>query len=238
MSYDVTFRSDFTVDLVQHAGGDDSVLRAMLVSTNKDDTVEGMDPDAKRGRLNYLMQNRHGTPWEHNSLTFRVEAPIFVFREWHRHRIGIAINELSGRYSELPSVFYLPGPQRALVQEGKPGAYTYVQGTPEQYDDLVVAQQQVCYQAYAEYQEQLHKGVAREVARMVLPVNIYSAMYWTCNARSLMNFLSLRVNAPDAAYPSKPMWEIDQCAQMMEAHFAALFPLTHDLFVQHGRVAP
>lgn len=134
MMADLTFRSDFTVDLVEQLGSDDSVLRAMLISTLKDASVDDMPREAKAGRIRYLMKGRHGTPFEHNIMTFRSEAPIFVYREWHRHRIGVSINEQSGRYVELPPMFYIPPPERALKQVGKPGAYEYVAGTAEDYD--------------------------------------------------------------------------------------------------------
>ncbi len=110
---EITFRSDFSVDLVRSTGDDDAVLQAMLVSTLKDDLV--MDEAAKKGRINFMMKNLHGSVFEHNLMTFRVEAPIFVFREWHRHRIN-SINEASGRYTELPPVFYIPFPTRPLMQ--------------------------------------------------------------------------------------------------------------------------
>ncbi len=235
---DVTFRSDFTVDLVQHEGGDRSVLKAMLISTGKDDTVDTMSDEAMVGRLRFLMKNRHGTPFEHNSMTFRVEAPIFVLREWHRHRIGVSINEQSGRYRELPPMFYVPPGRRPLTQIGKPGEYQYTAAPGEVFleaDDVIT---KASRDAYAEYLRLLELGVAREVARIVLPVNIYSSMYWTCNARSLMSFLSLRVDDPGATHPSKPMWEIDQCARMLEKKFGELFPVTADLFNEHGRVSP
>lgn len=269
-----TFRSDFTVELVQaapsvgavpHVGdGDDSVLRAMLVSTNKDDTVSEMSEGEKRGKINFLMKNRHGTPFEHNSMTFRSEAPIVVYREWHRHRIGISINEMSGRYVELPGVFYIPPRERPLVQVGKPGAYTYVAGTNEQYDWLVADMQEQALFQYTSYQERLERGYAKEVARMSLGVNIYSSMYWTCNARSLMSFLSLRtrsepfweaageqhvaqgegaekifVQRPGGAmFPSGPMWEIEASARAMEQVFETLFPITYKAFCDFGRVCP
>lgn len=239
---DVTFRSDFVVGLIDHMGSDDSVLRAMMVSTDKDGTVQEMTDEAKAGRINFLMRNRHGTPFEHNAMTFYVEAPIVVFREWHRHRIGVSINEQSGRYSELPAMFYVPPPERPLVQVGKPGAYEYVPGEPHHQADVDWLFKQSCAKAYDAYQQMLKGGIAKEVARMVLPVNTYSKMYWTCNARSLMAFLSLRTRDDRATYPSKPMWEIEQCALALENAteqcFASLFPLTYEAFNAHGRVTP
>lgn len=234
----ITFRDDFTVDLVDHMGDDDSVLSAMLVSTLKDQTVTEMDEASKRGRINFLMSNRHGTPFEHNSMKFRVEAPICVYREWHRHRIGVSINEQSGRYTKFDPVFYVPPPHRPLVQVGKPGAYEYVPGTDDQHQRHVGSMKNQAYDQWDAYEDALEDGIAKEVARMHLGVNIYSSMYWTCNARSLMAFLGLRTRDDAAMFPSKPMWEIDQCARMLEAHFKQLFPLTWETWNANGRVAP
>lgn len=235
---EIMFRSDFTTDIVDRMGDDDAILRAMLISTLKDEDVATMDVSAKQGRINFLMKNRHGTPFEHNSLTFRSEAPIFVYREWHRHRIGVSINEQSGRYKELPPMFYVPPRERPLTQIGKPGAYEFLPGSTTQYSILDMTIRSSSKKAYENYEMLMDEGIAKEVARMVLPVNIYSSMYWTCNARSLMAFLSLRVNEPEAAYPSKPMWEIDACARAMEQVFADAFPRTHAAFVEFGRVCP
>jgi thymidylate synthase (FAD) len=177
------------------------------------------------------------SPFEHNSMTFYVQAPIFVFREMMRHRIA-SYNEESGRYRELRPVFYVPGPERKLVQEGKPGHYVFVDGTEEQYKITVEATQRSCEQAYEAYQEMLAAGIAREVARGVLPVATYSSMYVTVNARSLMNFLSLRTKREDSRFPSFPQREIEMVAEKMEAEWARLMPLVHEAFEANGRVAP
>jgi len=177
------------------------------------------------------------SPFEHNSMTFYVQAPIFVFRELLRHRIA-SYNEESGRYRQLRPVFYVPGPERKLVQEGKPGAYHFVEGTPEQHKITVEATRRSCEQAYAAYLEMLSAGVAREVARGVLPVATYSSLYVTLNARALMNFLSLRTKREDARFPSYPQREIEMVAEKMEAEWARLMPLTHAAFEAAGRVSP
>jgi len=177
------------------------------------------------------------SPFEHNSMTFYVQAPIFVFREFMRHRIA-SYNEESGRYRELRPVFYVPGPERMLVQEGKPGRYVFVDGSPEQHALVERETRAACEQAYASYQRMLDAGIAREVARIVLPVTIYSSMYVTMNARSLMNFLSLRTKREDSHFPSFPQREIEMAAEQMEAEFARLMPLTHAAFEKNGRVAP
>ncbi|MGH8776179.1 MAG: FAD-dependent thymidylate synthase [Jiangellaceae bacterium] len=235
----IDFRSDVTVELVRSSAHDSDVLFAARVSTKGEQSLEDVEADAERSRglINFLVRSRHGSPFEHNSMTFYVHAPIFVFREHMRHRIA-SYNEESGRYRELRPVFYVPGPDRKLVQEGKPGHYVFVDGTPEQ-DALVDAEtRRVCTEAYAAYQRMLAAGVAREVARIVLPVTIYSSMYVTFNARSLMNFLSLRTTREESRFPSFPQREIEMVAEKMEREWARLMPLTHAAFEANGRVAP
>jgi thymidylate synthase (FAD) len=234
-----TFRSDVTVDLVRAGARDADVLFAARVSTLGEQSLGDVDADASgsAGLINYLMRDRHGSPFEHNSMTFYVQAPIFVFREFMRHRIA-SYNEESGRYRQLNPVFYVPGPDRNLVQQGKPGAYEFVPGSHDQHDLVVEQTKQVCRAAYSSYQQMLAAGVAREVARIVLPLTIYSSMYVTMNARSLMNFLSLRTRRPDSHFPSFPQREIEMCAEKMEDAWAQLMPLTHEAFEKNGRVAP
>lgn len=184
------------------------------------------------------MRDRHGTPFEHNSMTFFISAPIFVFREFHRHRSGWSYNEESGRYRELQPVFYVPAEERKLVQQGRPGRYEFVDGTPEQHRTTTEAMEAAYRESYARYQEMLAAGVAREVARAVLPVGLFSSMYATCNSRSLMHFLSLRTKREHSAVPSFPQREIEMVAEQMEQEWARLMPLTHAAFEKHGRVAP
>jgi thymidylate synthase (FAD) len=236
---EIEFRSDVTVELVKSSARDGDVLFAARVSTKGEQSLDDVDGDAERSRglINYLMRDRHGSPFEHNSMTFYVRAPIFVFREFMRHRTA-SYNEESGRYRELRPVFYVPGPERKLVQQGKPGAYEFVDGTAEQHELVVAETERSCRQAYAAYQRMLDAGVAREVARIVLPVTIYSSMYVTMNARALMNFLSLRTKRSDAHFPSFPQREIEMVAEAMESAWAALMPITHSAFEGNGRVAP
>jgi len=236
------FRSDVTVELVRANASDSDVLFAARVSTQGEKTLESAqsdDVDASRskGLLNYLMRDRHGSPFEHNSMTFYVQAPIFVFREFMRHRIA-SYNEESGRYRELNPVFYVPGPERNLVQVGKAGAYNFLPGSPEQTELAVSESKRISTEAYESYQRMLDAGIAREVARIVLPLNIYSSMYVTLNARSLMNFLSLRTTREGTHFPSFPQREIEMAAEQMESFFAELMPLTYEVFNENGRVAP
>ena len=170
-------------------------------------------------------------------MTFFISAPIFVFREFMRHRIA-SYNEESGRYRELQPVFYVPAPERKLVQIGKTGAYEFIDGTKEQYAVTVSSLKESYVFAYEKYQKMLEAGVAREVARAVLPVGLYSSMYVTMNARALMNFLSLRTSREGSHFPSYPQREIEMVAEKMEEIFARLMPLTHGAFEKSGRIAP
>lgn len=239
VTVDVTFRSDVTVELVKHSASDADIVFAARVSTKGEQSLEDVRADASRsaGLINYLMRDRHGSPFEHASFTFYVRAPIFVWREHMRHRMA-SYNEESGRYRELEPVFYVPGPERNLVQEGKPGAYVFVPGTDEQHQVVNDQVRASCAQAYAAYQEMLTAGVAREVARVVLPVTIYSSAYVTMNARALMNFLSLRTKREGSHFPSFPQREIEMVAEKYEDEFARLMPLTYEAFQNNGRVAP
>lgn len=239
MPDEITFRSDVTVELVRSSARDADVIFAARVSTAGEATLEDIDADAERSRglINYLMRERHGSPFEHNSMTFFVRAPIFVWREHMRHRIA-SYNEESGRYRELEPVFYVPDAQRNIVQIGKTGAYEFIPGDAAQYSLIDTEMRESCSRAYQAYQTLLDAGVAREVARMVLPVSIYSSAYVTMNARSLMNFLSLRLKSDDSRYPSYPQREIEMVAERYEAAWSQLMPVTHAAFVANGRVAP
>jgi len=172
---EIQFRSDMTVELVRSSAHDSDVVFAARVSTMGEQTLEeaasGAEAGSKdKGLINFLMRDRHGSPFEHNSMTFYVQAPLFVFREFMRHRIA-SYNEESGRYREMRPVFYVPGPERNLVQVGKPGAYDFIAGDPSLTELAVASGKAVATFAYEEYQKQLDAGVAREVARHNVTVN-------------------------------------------------------------------
>lgn len=208
---------------------DTMVVRAARVSFGN---VEEPDEATTRGLIGFLMRNRHGTPFEHGSLTVHVKAPIFVFREWHRHRVGWSYNEWSGRYSQLAAEWYTPAGVDIRHQVGKPGAYVFEAVDDDRVADVVRNQiDMIAREAFQAYEGMLTRGIAKEVARMVLPVNTYSQMYATCNPRSLMNFLSLR-NSELA------QMEIRRYAEALEEIFAAAMPVTHAAFIDNGRVAP
>lgn len=243
----IILRDYFDVDLIEKAGSDGRICQAARVSTLG---APSLDTAESFGLINFLMKNRHGSPFEHGMMTFRISAPIFVWREFMRHRIGFSYNEQSGRYMELAGVFYIPSrsfsnrdsnqdvPGRPLVQEGKPGYYTFVPGTYEQQSAVHVLLEDSYNKVWMNYQILLKKGIAKEVARMCLPVSIYSTAYVTCNPRSMMSFLSLRTKNDISMFPSYPMWEIEEVARMMEEEFAEAFPITHSAFMNNGRVSP
>lgn len=210
-----TFRSDMRVDLIDFMGGDGRVVQAARTSTQG--AVESEEKESA-GLINFLLRERHEVPVEHSVFTFRIEAPIFVTRQILKHRIT-SISEESGRYRELDGVFYVPSENRPLAQTGKTGEYNMVHLGEHEETRLALETVRASQRAWASYQYMLRNGAAKEVARMVLPVNLYSSMYLTINARSLMNFLALR-NEHHAQY------EIREVARKMEDFFEEKMPLT------------
>lgn len=232
---EVVLRSEFDVTPVEIAGSDELICKAARVSTLGAASIE---TEESAGLIRFLLSNRHGSPFEHSMLTFRIGAPIFVWREFMRHRIGFSYNEQSGRYMELDGVFYIPPKERALVQVGKPGHYSFERGDSQQHQYMRDALSVAYRTAWVAYKNQLEYGIAKEVARLCLPVATYSTAYVTCNPRSLMSFLSLRTKDESSKFPSYPQWEIEQVARQMEQVFANAFPLTHAAFTAAGRVSP
>jgi thymidylate synthase (FAD) len=190
---------------------------------------EEMDA-SDEGLIRFLMRDRHGSPFEHNAFRFHVRCPIFVAREWFRHRIG-SFNEFSMRYAKATDDFYVPEPGDVRSQVGKPGAYSFEQVGDELAEETRQELEALYEQAYATYARLVEKGVARELARAVMPVGAYTQFYWTVNARALMNFVSLR-NAEFAQL------EIRRYAEAVETFFAQHMPLTHAAFVANDRLAP
>jgi thymidylate synthase (FAD) len=204
-----------------------SVVNAARVSFAR--RKEEMD-EADEGLIRFLMRDRHGTPFEHNSFRFHVRAPIFVAREWMRHRVG-SFNEFSMRYARATDEFYVPEADDVRTQVGKPGAYSFEPVSPELAEQTREDLRAVYEQAFATYERLVEQGVARELARSVIPVGAYTEFFWTINARSLMNFVSLR--AAETAQR-----EIRRYADACERFFAEQMPVTHAAFVAAGRVAP
>ena len=204
-----------------------SVVNAARVSFARH--KEAMDA-TDEGLIRFLMRERHGTPFEHNSFRFHIRCPIFVAREWFRHRIG-SFNEFSMRYAKATDDFYVPASEDVRTQVGKPGAYTFETVEPELAESTRETFEAVYRTAYVAYEELVEAGVAREVARCVLPVGAYTEFFWTVNARALMNFVSLR--AAETAQR-----EIRRYAEAVESFLAERMPVTYEAFVANDRTAP
>jgi thymidylate synthase (FAD) len=204
-----------------------SVVNSARVSFAK--RKEAME-ESDAGLIRFLMRDRHGTPFEHNAFRFHVRCPLFVAREWFRHRVG-SFNEESARYHQLEGDFYVPTVEDVRSQVGKPGAYTFEPVDSEVAEGLRTDMAEFYDRTYRLYQELIERGIAKELARSVLPMGTFTQFYWTINARSLMNFLSLRA-AETAQY------EIRRYAEAIEPYFADLMPVTYEAFVAAGRVAP
>ncbi|HYX77109.1 MAG TPA: FAD-dependent thymidylate synthase, partial [Gaiellaceae bacterium] len=215
------------VRLDDSMASDLSVVNGARVSFARHKTE--MD-ESDEGLIRFLMRDRHGTPFEHNAFRFHVRAPLFVAREWFRHRVG-SFNEFSMRYAKATDDFYVPEPEDVRSQVGKPGAYSFEPVDPELAEQARDELQALYDAAYGTYTRLVEQGVARELARLVMPMGAYTEFYWTVNARSLMNFISLR--AAETAQR-----EIRRYAEACERFFAERMPVTHAAFVDSDRVAP
>src|SRR5438128_1481788 len=133
--------------------------------------------ESDEGLIRFLMRDRHGSPFEHNAFRFHIRCPIFVAREWFRHRIG-SFNEFSMRYAKATDDFYVPEPEDVRSQIGKPGAYSFEQVSPELAESTREELKAVYAAAFAAYERLVEQGVARELARCVLPVGAYTEFYW------------------------------------------------------------
>lgn len=235
MNQEITFTSKITVELVQSVGSDEMIAKAARVSTLGENThAEKID-----GLLEYLIKMKHAAPFEHGQMTFRVHAPIFVFREWHRHRTW-SYSEESARYKELEPVFWIPSSERKMVPgpDHKSARPSFVGIEDEDLYEQVIDTIQASYGfSYEQYQRNLQRGISKEVARCVLPVGIYSSMYATVNSRNVMSFLSLRTHEPIATHVSYPQKEIEEAARQIEDIFSGLFPITYKHWISYGRGA-
>jgi len=220
---EVQFSSDMSVESLGHLGDDTTPLVAAWTSTYDSEEIQKRLQDDKRTRgfRKYLIREKHLVPFEHQVMTFRIDAPIFVTRQILKHRIS-SISEESGRYSELRPKFWVPGKGRAVKQVGKTGDYEFVRDEETQFKAFLSTRRS-SLRAWEEYRLLINSGVAKEVARTLLPVNIYSSMVITMNTRSLWNFFDLRTRAGS----SKPQAEIEQVAQQMQALWKEAYPLTY-----------
>lgn len=190
------------VRLVDSMGNDLSVVRAARVSYDAAWRT-GDDTGSDHRLINYLWKHRHTTPFEAVTFTFEVCAPIFVFRQWHRHRTW-SYNELSARYKELPENYYLPsietiGKQSKSNKQARDISEEMTFEEKQARAEEIAEMAQHCRNAFKTYNNLINSGWPRELARSVLPVNTYSHMFATVNLLNLLKFLTLRCD-PHAQY--------------------------------------
>lgn len=213
----IEFFNESTVELVQSNATDDMVAMAAWVSNGLNQETRLENKKQVQGLINFLYKNYHMSPFEHGQFTFKVTTPIFVAREFHRHRTQ-SYNEVSGRYSEMQPRFYVPNRQRPVIQKGKIGEYSFE-------PDEVVNQEVInvlMKGAERQWEDYLYLksiGAANEVARMALTINLFTEFYATVNPRNLMAFLDLRTDA-------QALYEIRDVADKMAEIFIEQMPMT------------
>jgi thymidylate synthase (FAD) len=216
---------------IEHWGSDERIIEAARMSTAKGFLGWGPKKDGSPGDeklLRYLWENKHHTPFEMAGLTIEVQAPIFVFREWHRHRTQ-SYNEMSARYTPLPNLNYVPTIERLLMNSKTNRQAGTVKGAAEldvaAAEGVCLALQDMYAQQEGLYHTFLSAGVPKELARVHLPVGRYSRMRASANLRNWLAFLTLRMD-------SHAMWEIRQYANAVGNLIAERFPRTWGLFVE------
>jgi thymidylate synthase (FAD) len=219
--------------LVDHMGHDERIIEAARMSTDKGfvswEPYEG-HPRGDEGLLEYLYKNKHGTPFEMCELCIVVQAPILVFREWHRHRTQ-SYNEMSARYTPLPNLNYIPSVERLMINAGGSNKQAgTIKGAEVLTEAAALAFQDKLKAKYADdesvYQWALASGVPKELARVHLPVGRYSRMMAKTDLRNWLAFMTLR-SAPTA------QWEIRQYSLRVGEYIREMFPRTYNLFVEN-----
>lgn len=213
------------VRLVDHMGSDLSVVRSARVSYDAA-WQAGEDSGSDHRLINYLWSHRHTTPFEAVTFTFEVHAPIFVFRQWHRHRTW-SFNELSARYRELPEQFYVPDASvlKAQSKNNKQGRDGDLDPRTTSLMQMIITRQGE--QAFQSYRQMLEAGVARELARSVLPVSTYSTMFATVNLLNLLKFLTLRCD-------EHAQYEIRVYADAILELIRPILPITVEAWEKNG----
>lgn len=205
------------VRLIEVWGSDREIVRSARVSYDGDTVPRTADEDRKL--LNYLYRNQHATPFEMAGMRFEVKLPIFVARQWMRHRT-LSYNEVSARYTELPDEYYVPESWRMQDTKNKQGSVP----SPElDAKGLSAAYSDMCHASFTAYKLLLDAGVAREMARMVLPVSTYTRMIVGAKVRNLLHFLSLRDDA-------HAQMEIREYAEVLTAMLKDHFPWTYNAY--------
>ena len=215
MNKEINVLNHGLVRLIDHMGNDLSVVRNARVSYDAEWRA-GEDNGGDEKLINYLYNNGHNTPFESATITFEIKAPIFVFRQWHRHRTQ-SYNELSARYKELPEEFYIPVIEQITTQsaDNKQMRTDEINSFADTIQTMIVKQNE---DAFSTYHNMLELGCPRELARSVLPVGTYSHMFATMNLHNLFRFLTERLH-PHAQY------EIRVYAQAMLELIEPLYPV-------------
>lgn len=214
------------VRYIDHMGSDTRIVEAARISYKSPSKGE----DADKKLLHYLWKNRHTSPFEMCKITFNIKMPIFVMRQFIRHRMQ-NVNEVSARYTELPGEFYIPANWRTQDTKNKQGSIESVSWNPTIHEcgseriSATAALENHCRVAYEIYQSMLAAGVAKEMARFILPVNIYTEIYTSWDLRNLLHFFSLR-DDPHA------QWEHQQYGKAMKQICTELFPWTMEAYEQ------
>ncbi len=213
------------VRLVDYMGGDARIVQSARVSYGAGTKTYRQD----RGLIHYLLRNHHTSPFEQVILTFHLKMPIFVARQWIRHRTA-RLNEISGRYSVMKDEFYLPAPEHVALQseDNKQGRGDAL--PPDAADAVIARMTEEQRAAYANYETMLSEGVARELARANLPLATYTEMYWQIDLHNLFHFLRLRLD-PHAQY------EIRVFAEALALCARAVAPIAYEAFEEHVRGA-
>jgi len=210
------------VTLQEVMGNDEVIVDSARISYDR----RGKSED--RALLRYLLRHRHTTPFEMGVMRFEVKMPIFVARQWIRHRTA-SVNEMSARYTELPNEMFVPEVIAMQSKENRQGRVPmYSLNRDENLLAGIITQANIT--AYTHYEILLNAGVTRELARGVLPVNIYTKFVWKMDLHNLMHFMDLRLD-------SHAQKEIRDFAEVIEKLVALYFPMTHEAFVDYIRDA-
>lgn len=232
MSEEITYRSDMTVELIDSMGLESRIVEAAKVSVLG---PGARDAEANTGLLKRLYNEHHSVPFEHVVFTFYIECPIMVSRQIVKHRIS-SINEESGRYRKFAPVFYVPGPERKLVQVGKTMEYNFEQGDPQQYEAVKFVYERMASGFWENYKVLLDMGISKEVARGTMPVSTYTSMFMTINLSSLLNFIQKRKEWEDGEVISHAQAEIAMVTEKMVDIIKESHPTVWQSFVDNGYV--
>jgi thymidylate synthase (FAD) len=210
------------VRMVDYMGGDQRIVQSARVSYGSGTKSYRQD----RGLIHYLLRNWHTSPFEQVILTFHTKMPIFVARQWVRHRTA-RLNEISGRYSVMKDEFYVPSPEHIRPQsESNKQGRSDERFTPEVEAEIIKQMQDEQRASYEGYEKLLCQNVAREIARNNLPLSLYTEWYWQIDLHNLLHFLRLRMD-PHAQY------EIQAFAEAMAKCAKAVAPLAYEAFEEH-----